>query len=298
MLKNNLWVRLSFAAAAVFFITMAGCFNNPVDPITGGGSGGGTIPVNSSDATTSSVTAGYSQANDQGIFISVRDQNGDALNAAYFNNASFAVNYNGTQIAAGSISVATASGSGQSISSSLVLDYSGSMGSQDITDMENAAVTFVNNMQAADRGEVIKFGSSVVREMSYTADKSALSTVITGPTTAGGSTALYDAVYMGLTDTAQESGQRAVIAFTDGYENASSHSLTDIVGYAQNNSIPIYTVGLGGADSTTLQSIATQTYGLYYEAPTSAELATIYSRKSGKCNAVSAEIIPTKVTLG
>jgi len=264
-------------AASVMLIIMAGCFNNPVDPLTST-SGTGGISVNTSDNNTTGITTSYSQANNQGVYISVRDQDGNALTASYFNSSNFQVIYNGTVISAGSIQVSTASGSGQSISTALVLDYSGSMGAQDISDMENAAITFVNNMQAADRGEIIKFGSYVYREQAYTADKGLLSTTITAPTSASGSTALCDAIYMGLTDTAQESGQRAVVAFTDGYENNSYHTMNDIIYFSHDAGIPIYTIGLGNADSYSLLSVANQTNGLYYSAPTSAELATIYSR--------------------
>lgn len=258
-------------------LALAGCFTNPVDPITSGDGGGGNIPVNTADNTTTRIDSSYSQADSQGIYLSVRDQDGNALGASYFNNANFQVLYNSAQINSGSITVSTASGSGQSISTSLVLDYSGSM-SGDIGNLETAAVNFVNNMQAADRGEIIKFDEQVLVVQPYTADKALLSSAITASVSLGGLTAMYDAIYQGITDTIPESGQRAIVAFTDGGDNRSSHTTTEVVQYANTNGVPVYTIGLGGANDSVLQNIATQTNGQYYRAPNSAELATIYSR--------------------
>ncbi len=280
MKKNYIRGLFSLMAVAALTWALAGCFKNPTDPhyIGGNHDDDGVVTINTGDASTTAITAVSSQATSQGVYLSVQDQNGNPITASYFTGQNFQVTYNGALIPSGSITVTTAGGSGQSISSSLVLDYSGSMGSLNISNMENAATIFVNNMQAADRGEIIKFGSYVYREQAYTATKSLLITAITGTTSASGSTALYDAIYMGLTDTALESGQRAVVAFTDGYENASTHTQSDIVGYAQSNGIPIYTIGLGYADSASLQTIATQTNGQYYEAPDSAQLAAIYQQ--------------------
>ncbi len=282
MKRNYIRVLFSLTVVAALTWSLAGCFKNPTDPhyIGGGGShdDDGVVKINTSDTSTTGITAVSSQATSQGVYLSVQDQNGNPITASYFTGQNFQVAYNGALIPSGSITVTTAGGTGQSISSSLVLDYSGSMGSLNISNMESAAGIFVSNMQAADRGEIIKFGSYVHREQAYTSTKNLLISAITGYTSAGGSTALYDGIYMGLTDTALESGQRAVVAFTDGYENASTHTQSDIVGYAQSNGIPIYTIGLGSADAASLQTIATQTNGQYYEAPDSTQLAAIYQQ--------------------
>lgn len=292
MNMKNVYTTLKMAVILTAGLGIAGCFTNPVDPITSGDGGGGNVPVNTADNTTTRIDSSYSQADSQGIYLSVRDQNGNALGASYFNNANFQVVYNSGLINSGSITVRTASGSGQSISSSLVLDYSGSMGAQDITDMENAGVTFVNNMQAADRGQIIKFGSvnRIYIEQAYTSNKNALITAINSLSNAGGSTALFDSIYLGVTHTAQESGQKAVVAFTDGGENDSDrydtytdpNALARLITDIRSTGVPVYTIGLGlsaGSQAERdLQQIATQTNGQYYLTPSSSELSTIYSR--------------------
>ncbi|MEW6517746.1 MAG: VWA domain-containing protein [candidate division FCPU426 bacterium] len=268
----------NFIVLAGLLLSLAGCFSNPVDPITSAaGGGGGAVPVNSSDHTTTNIDANYSQANSQGVFVSVRDQDGNALAASYFSSANFQVVYNGTRISSGSITVSTASGSGQSISSSLVLDYSGSMSGY-TGDLETAAVSFVNNMQPADRGEVIKFDDTINQIQTYTTDKNALRTAITNPVSLNGLTAFFDATYLGVTNTIPESGQRAVVAFTDGGDNSSTHSMSDLIQYARSNGIPIYTIGFGSASDSILESIASQTNGLYERAGASSDLAGIYQR--------------------
>lgn len=271
---------LPVVALAGIGLALAGCFKSPTDPNLGTG-GGGNVPNVSSDHTTTAISALASQANANGIYLSIVNQNGDPITASNLTGSNFQVNYNGTNVASGSLTLSTASSAGQAISSSLVLDYSGSMSSTSISDMETAATTFVNNMQAADRGEIIKFSDYPVIEQAYTSDKNALRTAITRPTSiAGGVTAFWDATYMGITATTHETGQRAVVAFTDGYENNSTviTSQAQLISEARSNGVPVFTVGLGSADTTGLQDIATQTGGRYYYAPTSAQLAQIYQQ--------------------
>jgi uncharacterized protein YegL len=279
-MRKTILSGLVLAAAGLAALVLPGCgLHNPTDPFSGSGSSTAGITTNTADSTTTSIAAAAS-INNQGVYLSVVNQTGSPITASNFNGANFDVKYNGATVPSGSLRLSTASGSGQAIASSLVLDYSGSMGSVNIANLETAANTFVNNMQAADRGEIIKFGSMVVREQAYTSDKSLLHTAITRATTAGGSTAFYDATYMGITDTARETGQRAVIAFTDGFENNSTIIATqqELINAARTNGVPIFTVALGSADIAGLQAIASQTGGFFYNAPNSAQLAAIYQQ--------------------
>jgi len=270
-------------AAALATVSLSGCFKSPTDPYSGGGllatPTPGAIATNSADAQTTKISAAASQINNHGVYLAVVNQAGNPISASYFKGANFKINYNSKTVQSGSISLSTASGSGQAISTSLVLDYSGSM-SGNITDLQTAASTFVNNMQAADRGEIIKFDDHIVEEQAFTSDKSLLLAGINSTDAFMGSTALFDAIYLGVTNTAHESGQRAVVAFTDGGENASTHitAESDLINGARSNGVPVYTIGLGYADTTTLQDISSQTGGFFYNAPTAAELTTVYQQ--------------------
>lgn len=182
----------------------------------------------------------------------------------------------------------------QGISSAIVIDRSGSM-DYEVGKMENAkaaAKTYVNYMGTADRGMVIDFDDVVTPTQAYTGDKSLLITAIDS-LYARNATAFFDAVYMAIAETAKEdaSRRRAVVALTDGLDNSSVYKkdidvslkkLQDIVDYAQQQGISVYTIGLGSdADSVTLNDLASQTNGLYFYAPDSSQLQNIYDTIRG-----------------
>ena len=191
-------------------------------------------------------------------------------------------------------------------STSLVIDRSGSMegeygDDQPLIDAKTAAKTFVNLMGFSDRAEVISFADYVRVDQPFTSDKQALINAIEG-LYSGGMTSLYDGIWQGLDDTAEETNPcKAVVALTDGGENYSSsyhgggywgdpdNSL--LIAHAQSLNIPVYTIGLQGYDFTRekvvrnyttseadLMEIATATGGEYFYVPTSTELGDIYQK--------------------
>ena len=177
--------------------------------------------------------------------------------------------------------VRTVGQAGQPISIAMVLDRSGSMGYQGNLDLETAASTFVNLMAPDDSAEVINFSSSVHVDQPFTTDKNLLLSAIQGKS-AGGSTALWDAAYQGVVDTAAKGGRMAVLVMTDGYNNSSSHTQADVIDAAKAAGIPVFTIGLGGSVDPGLQQLALQTGGLHFDAPTSAELQQVYQKVSGQ----------------
>ncbi|MBA7516188.1 hypothetical protein ES705_08234 [subsurface metagenome] len=192
------------------------------------------------------------------------------------------------------------------VSTSLVIDRSGSMegeygDDQPLIDAKEAAKTFVNEMSSSDRAEVVSFADYVTIEQPFTNDKQALKNAIER-FSSGGMTSLYDGIWQGLDDTAEETSPRkAVVALTDGGENNSSsyhggsywgdpdNSL--LIAHAKSLNIPVYTIGLQGYDFTRekvvrsyttseadLQEIAGETGGEYFYAPTSTDLEDIYQK--------------------
>jgi uncharacterized protein YegL len=149
------------------------------------------------------------------------------------------------------------------VSVSLALDYSGSMGSTAITDMEDAAAEFINDMIEEDAGEIIKFADGVETMQEFTTDKTNLiDAVYAAPTIPNSSTSLYDAVYQAVTESSAETGRKAVIVITDGNDTSSSHNDSEVIAYAQTNEIPVFTIGLGTSiNATILEAIAEQTGG-------------------------------------
>lgn len=160
----------------------------------------------------------------------------------------------------------------------LVMDYSGSMSNLDILNAENAALEFVRGMDTNDLTQVIKFGSSAKRVSPFSQNKNNLSNSITSDSPVGGLTAFYDGLFLGIADLRGRSGDRVIIAYTDGFENSSSVDIDDVINAARSNNIKIYTIGLGNfVDEDDLSRIAEDTGGEFFKAPSSSELLAIYN---------------------
>lgn len=164
------------------------------------------------------------------------------------------------------------------------LDHSNSVTGQPVAfgDMKNAFTSFFNDLRTGDLGEVVKFGASVEVSQAFTADKAKLSAAIAAPFSDGTRTRLYDAAVQSSNDTAVNTAyRRAVIIATDGADNASTSTLTDAMDNAKSKGVPLFTIGIGDQiNKTVLSQIASTTGGLYYEANTSQNLATIYQQLS------------------
>lgn len=208
-------------------------------------------------------------------YVIVTDQSGAPITGLTAGN--FTVKEDG--ITRTPISVSTVGGASSAISAAMTLDYSGSMSGTPITDLETAANSFINNLGAYDAMEIIKFSTDVETVQTFTTDKSLLAAAVNASwSSAGGTTAFYDSVYVALTDTSARPGRKAVIAMTDGVDNASSHTISQVITYATALGIPVYTIGLGAADSAILAQLATATGGKYYNAPTTSDLQSIYAQ--------------------
>jgi Mg-chelatase subunit ChlD len=181
---------------------------------------------------------------------------------------------------------------GKGISVAIVIDRSGSMGGQKIEDAKTAAKTYVGYMGTADRGAVIDFDDVITITQPFTDDKTLLISAIDS-LYARGSTAFYDAVYTAITETAKEdpNRRRAIIVLTDGQDNSSLYKqdievskrkFQDVVDYAKQVGIPVYTIGLGSdVDATMLYNLAVSTGGIYQFAPDSSQLKSLYDTMAG-----------------
>jgi len=162
------------------------------------------------------------------------------------------------------------------IAVALVIDRSTSM-SEEIADAKQAARDFIALLKNEDKGAVIHFGSSVVSAQAFTHQQDLLANAVAS-VSVGGNTALYDALYSALQECGKTSGVKAVVAFTDGKENASNHSLAEVLELAKDVNVPVYMIGLGTQVNTDqLRNIANQTGGMYKYAPKASDLLEIYN---------------------
>ncbi|MBN2208024.1 MAG: VWA domain-containing protein [Candidatus Coatesbacteria bacterium] len=158
----------------------------------------------------------------------------------------------------------------------LVMDVSGSMLGQKIFEAKNAAMLFVYYMKTLDRAAVVSYESAPHLVQGFTSVKNDLRDALLN-LDAGGATAMYDGMYLALDLTKEERGVKAIIAFTDGLENNSTHSEQELLDYASQTGIPIFTIGYGtDADEDALRRIAEATGGLYGFALDGQALAELY----------------------
>ena len=218
--------------------------------------------------------------NEVTAYVSVTDQGGYPVTGLLSPN--FSVTQEGT--ARPLLSQSYVEQAYKPIATAAALDFSSSLTSQPtaFADMKNAFTTYFGAMRADDIGEVVKFGSEVEVTQDFTSEKTKLLAAIAASFDKGGATKMYDAAFQSVGDTGGKSTYRkAVIVATDGADNASVRTLADVSSSALNQNVPVFTIGIGASiNRSALEQLATETGGLYYEANTSQNLATIYRQIS------------------
>ena len=166
-----------------------------------------------------------------------------------------------------------------------VLDHSLSLTQQPVAfaDMKSGFSTFFGGLRTGDEGAVINFDTAVELVQDWTPNAALLQSVIATPWDKGPDTKLYDAANLSVTETAKKTAfRRAAIIATDGADNGvSTVTLDTAISNAQTAKVPLFTVGIGSSINTTvLNRMAAETGGLFFEASTSQNLATIYQQLS------------------
>ncbi len=161
----------------------------------------------------------------------------------------------------------------------IVADVSGSMSGSSLDTAKSVMTSFVNSVQfaAGDMVELISFSNGVYIEEPFTNDANLLISRINGLYTQD-MTAFYDALYTAVNKTAARSGAKCVIAFTDGLDNYSSCTSSDVIQLAQRYHIPIFIIGIGRDDFSTARQIALQTGGSYYYVNNIYDIQGIYQQ--------------------
>jgi len=161
----------------------------------------------------------------------------------------------------------------------LLVDRSGSMKDDDkLEKAKNAIKNFLELLryQEGDRVAIIDFDSKVTVTQPFTYNKTLLINSLDSlyPRL---NTALYDAIYTAIEEISKEIGVKAVIVFTDGIENASKRKIEEVISFANERKVPIYTIGLGkDAKEEPLKEIADATHAFYRFAPNASDLENIY----------------------
>ena len=183
------------------------------------------------------------------------------------------------------------------IALALLLDTSASMESK-LPTAQEAAIGFAKRLRAQDLAEVIDFDSRVIVLQNFSNSAPELEQAI-HKTSAGGSTSMYNAVYIALKDlkkvvakNADEIRRQAIVVLSDGEDTSSLLPFEEVLDLAKRSETAIYAIGLrtqDGPGSTTkgfkeaefvLRQFAQETGGRAFFPNQVADLAAIYGQIS------------------
>ncbi len=207
-------------------------------------------------------------------YVSVTDDQGNPITGLTGSN--FTVNEDGVPMQ--QCTVTTVGQTSSAITVSLVIDRSGSMSGSAIAAAKQAAIDFVNQMGVNDRAGVVSFASDVRTDHALSGDKASLVAAIQA-ISASGNTAMHDGVIAGVNQVRNVAGRKAVILLADGDSNTGTvTSLDTAINEIKPAGVPVYTIGLGSVTAAPLERIANETGGVFFQAPTPQDLASIYAR--------------------
>jgi Ca-activated chloride channel homolog len=179
----------------------------------------------------------------------------------------------------------------QPIALSILLDTSTSM-EKKLPIAQEGAAGFVRRLGAKDVAQVISFDTHAQIRQDFTNDHAALERAIR-KTQAGGSTALYIAVYTALdglkgaiAGSADTIRRQAIIVLSDGEDTSSLIDYDQVMEAAKRSEVSIYTIGLRSKEDTplhgfneadfVLRTLAQETGGRVYHVDDAAQLPGIY----------------------
>ena len=178
----------------------------------------------------------------------------------------------------------------QPISLALLLDTSASMDER-MGIAQEAAIGFARQLHKEDQAEVIDFDSQVRVLSPFTNDAAALEKAIRA-TTPNGSTSLYNAVYIALTElkkvrvaSTSEIRRQAIVVLSDGDDTSSLVEFDVVLDLAKRSEVVIYAIGLRQGEIArrefkeaefVLKQLATETGGRAFFPTDARELARIY----------------------
>ncbi|MBS7528310.1 VWA domain-containing protein [Fusibacter paucivorans] len=158
-----------------------------------------------------------------------------------------------------------------------VLDSSGSMSGQPLSELKIAATTCIENMDTwHNKIAVVEYNASSSIVVPSTNDKDQLITGIDS-IRIGGGTNIPSGLKTGIDILKQSQSKRAIILMSDG-QDGYPDQMGEMVQKAIQNNIVIFTVGLGDVNTAYLSDIATATGGQYVYASGAIELENVFAR--------------------
>ena len=183
------------------------------------------------------------------------------------------------------------------IALALMMDTSASMDTK-LPIAQEAAIGFVKRAREQDLTEIIDFDSRVSILVPFTNNPNELEQAIK-KTSAGGSTSLYNAIYIALKDlkklvatNVEEIRRRAIVVLSDGEDTSSLLPFEEVLDLAKRSETAIYAIGLrsneGGANVSkgfkeaefALRQLSQETGGRAFFPNQAADLTKVYGQIS------------------
>ncbi len=175
----------------------------------------------------------------------------------------------------------------------LLLDTSASM-DEKMTFAQDAAVNFVKTMKADDLTEVMEFGSKQRTLQPFTSETEKLVRAIR-MTQAGGTTSLYNALYVALKNLnrrREDIRRQAIVVLSDGEDTSSLVSFEQVMELTKDTDVVIYTISLRKPSARrgksfseaehVLKKLAEETGGQWFFPNEIHELDSVYERISNE----------------
>ncbi len=179
------------------------------------------------------------------------------------------------------------------IALSLLIDSSASM-EERMEIAQEAAIGFAARIRPNDLAQIVDFDSRVEIRQGFTSDHAALERAIR-TTSSGGSTSLYNAVYIALRElakikaTSEEDVRRqAIVLLSDGEDTTSLVSFDEVMDLAKRSETVIYSIGLQPREIAglkgfrqaefVLRQLATETGGRAFFVRRAEELTDVYAQ--------------------
>jgi VWFA-related protein len=232
-------------------------------------------------------------------FVTVTDVNGDPV--AGLTAADFTVTLDGVPVVIqpSDLTLPPAQDPDQKVSVVFAMDFSTSATRLARAALQDAVIAFIDAMNDGDFAAIVKFngelGASIVQPfvaIDHGTNSAALAAVVMEDYPGSG-TNIYDALQLSLEHfitppNPLPPGPKAVILVSDGLETTSVATQSSVISLANDNSIPIFTIGVGDFSEPRplerLTVLAEQTGGTFLPAPTDEEIAESYATLSQLLN--------------
>lgn len=131
------------------------------------------------------------------------------------------------------------------VSVGIILDMSGSM-SHHIASARKSVIRFLEQGEVEDEYFLVTFNQATALVQDFTRKSENIQGEMT-ITSAKGRTALYDAIYLGLEKIREaQNEKKALIIITDGEDNSSRYTFSEVKDYVKESDVQIYVIGERG----------------------------------------------------